>query len=88
MKDLERLRPVVRTAAAGGDVVEVALALHRHGEPGEVTRTARLLREELELTIPAAMAIAAWADGPGDDEQSRAALRSAVPGPLRPRGGR
>lgn len=85
MTDFDRLRPLVRAAAADGDVVEVARALQRHGEPGEVTRTARLLRDEFELTIPEAMAIAAWADAPGDDEQSRADLRSAVPDPLRPR---
>lgn len=72
------LRSVLRAAATDGDVVELALALQTHGQRGRVTRTAGLLRDEFGLTIPEALAIAAWADESGDDEQSRADLRSQV----------
>jgi hypothetical protein len=79
------LRAILRAAAADGDVVDVAVALQAHARPGPATVTARLLREEFDLTITEALAIAAWADGPGDDERSRTNLRAAVPKPVRPR---
>jgi hypothetical protein len=77
------LRPVLRAAGADGDVVAVALALQAHGDRGRVTLNARLLREVFELTITEALAVSAWAEGPGDDEASRATLRTAVRTPLR-----
>lgn len=78
MTSPDELRLIVRAAAASGDVVDVALALQAHGPRGEAARTAGLLREELDLSIPDALAIAAWAEEPGDDEQSRADLRARV----------
>ena len=80
----DELRSVLHAASASGDVVELALALRQHGERGRATLTARLLRQEFGLTIAEALAVAAWADGVGGGEESRAGLRAQVRTPLSP----
>jgi hypothetical protein len=80
----DELRSVLHAASASGDVVELALALRQHGERGRTTLTARLLRQEFGLTIAEALAVAAWADGAGGGEESRAGLRAQVRTPLSP----
>ena len=86
LRQLDNIRPTVRAAAADGDAVDVARVLHAQGPRGVIVHTARMLREELELTIPQAGDLASWAEISDDgDEQSRARLRSLVPAPLRVR---
>lgn len=84
MADRDEMRALFRRVLdAGGDIVDVALAARLHGWGSGSTRAAAALREEFGVSITEALNFAAWIEGDGDDENSRAQLRASVPTVLR-----
>ncbi|GAB1644355.1 hypothetical protein [Krasilnikovia sp. MM14-A1259] len=63
-------------------MVAVALTVRERTEPGHATLVARVLRDELGLAIPDALAVASWAAGPATSEEDHADLRSRITTPL------
>ena len=68
-----------RVVAAGGDIVDVALAARQQGWGSGSVQAAAALREEFEISITEALNFAAWIEGASDDPISRERLRASVP---------